>query len=38
MAQQTAIAERNDKFRVNVINSPSETQGKCVLTAGIANQ
>lgn len=35
---KTAIAERNDKFRINVINSPSKTQGKLVLTQGIANQ
>lgn len=38
MVDKTAIAERNDKFRVNVINSPSSTKGKCVLTASIAAQ
>lgn len=33
-----AIAARNDKFRVNVINSTSTTYGKMVLTQGIASQ
>jgi hypothetical protein len=38
ISQETAIAKRNDQFRVNVINSPSITSGKCVLTASIAAQ
>lgn len=38
MPEKTAIAERNDKFRTSVINSPSTTEGKLILTAGIANQ
>ena len=40
MADKKAIAARNDKFRVSVIESPirQAENGRFILTSGIANQ